>query len=462
MKRRDFLNTCGAVSLGFLGLHGLMGRTANASPTPSQIVEGFGRILPDPHGILDLPEGFTYRVISRSGNVMSDGFIVPAGPDGMATFAGPNGRTILIRNHELNPAPDSQGAFGDTQELFSKVPAGKAYDAGHGKHPALGGTTTILFNTQTGTVEKEWLSLAGTLRNCAGGPTPWNSWITCEETDVRANEKCEHDHGYNFEVPATAEPALADPVPLKDMGRFRHEAIAVDPNSGIIYETEDTGDSCIYRFIPKVAGKPAEGGKLQALAVVDRDTLDTRNWEGSNEVKRGEQMAVRWVDLENVEAPDNDLRMQAQSKGAAMFARGEGMWAGNGAIYFACTNGGNAEKGQIFSYTPSPVEGKPEESGQPGTLELFVEPNDGGLIENADNLTVAPWGDLIVCEDGSGDDFLVGVTPEGNIYKFAHNALSDAEFAGATFSPDGTTLFVNIQGGGLTLAITGPWQQRTA
>ncbi len=133
------------------------------------------------------------------------------------------------------------------------------------------------------------------------------------------------------------------------------------------------------------------------------------------------------------------------------------MWYGNNAVFFACTNGGQAKRGQIWRYVPSIFEGTPDEPSKPGLLELFVEPNDPGLIDNADNVTVTPWGDLILCEDGSGDQFLVGVTPKGTIYKFAHNAVSDSEFAGATFSPDGSTLFVNIQGDGLTLAITGPW-----
>jgi secreted PhoX family phosphatase len=149
--------------------------------------------------------------------------------------------------------------------------------------------------------------------------------------------------------------------------------------------------------------------------------------------------------------------------GACRFARGEGMWYGNDAIYFACTNGGPEYKGQIWRYVPSPAEGTPEESRQPGRLHLFVEPNDQGLIDNCDNLTVAPWGDLVVCEDGSGEQYLVGITPEGGIYRIAHNAHpSDCELAGVTFSPDGSTLFFNLQSAGLTLAVTGPWENRVA
>ena len=172
----------------------------------------------------------------------------------------------------------------------------------------------------------------------------------------------------------------------------------------------------------------------------------------------GQIVNVTWIDINNVESPEDDLRHQGFSNGAAMFARGEGMWYGNGAIYFACTNGGATRTGQIWRYIPSQFEGTTAEDIYPGQLDLFIEPNNSNLLENADNVTVAPWGDLILCEDSIGVQFLVGVTPEGNIYKFGKNSLNDSEFAGVTFSPDGTTLFVNIQNPGLTLAITGPFQ----
>ena len=163
------------------------------------------------------------------------------------------------------------------------------------------------------------------------------------------------------------------------------------------------------------------------------------------------------MDLDDID--EDDLRFRGFDAGAARFARGEGMWYGNSAVYFACTNGGSAQKGQIWKYTPSPSEGTSRENARPGTLELFVEPNNGKIIDNADNLTVSPWGDLVVCEDSDGDNFLLGITPDGNVYKMGRNAVSESELAGATFSPDGTTLFMNIQEDGLTLAITGPWNR---
>ena len=458
LSRRHFLKTSAAFALGFSGLQTLFGCGGAEIPNTRAISERFGPMQRDPNRILDLPEGFSYQIISRQGEQMTDGFFVPEDHDGMAAFPGPNGLTILVRNHEVSlGAPAERGPFGAGNELMERLGPDDLYDAGRNSEPCLGGTTTLVYDTAAQRLESHYLSLTGTLRNCAGGPTPWNSWITCEETIQRAGERCAHDHGYSFEVPASGTPGLARPVPLKAMGRFNHEAVAVDPASGVVYQTEDAGDGLIYRFIPTTPGRLAEGGRLQALSIADQPGLDTRNWDAPT-VTPGTALATRWIDLDEIDAPNNDLRLRGFDQGAARFARGEGMWYGNDAVYFACTNGGAAKRGQIWRYRPSPAEGAPDEAAQPGRLDLFVEPNDPGLIENADNLTVAPWGDLIVCEDGSGEQFLVGVTPEGTIYKFAHNAVSDSEFAGATFAPDGSTLFVNIQGDGLTLAITGPWQ----
>ena len=457
-SRRHFLKSSAAFALGFSGLHTLIGCNRADVPNTQAISERFGALQQDPSNILDLPEGFSYQIISRAGERMTDGFYVPQRHDGMAAFPGPDGLTVLVRNHEVNSGASADaGPFGPNNDLLANVDPAAIYDTGRDGQPLLGGTTTMVYDTRTQQLVSHHLSLVGTARNCAGGPTPWNTWLTCEETTQRADDRCARDHGYVFEVPAEATPGLAAPVPLKAIGRFNHEAVAVDPASGVVYLTEDTGDSLLYRFIPNQPGRLAEGGRLQALAVLDQPSLDTRNWETST-VAPGTTLRTQWIDLDEVEAPDNDLRLRGFDRGAARFARGEGIWYGNNAVYFACTNGGQAKRGQIWRYVPSTFEGAAEEVSKPGLLELFVEPNDPGLVDNADNLTVAPWGDLILCEDGSGDQFLVGITPQGDIYKFAHNAVSDSEFAGATFSPDGSTLFVNIQGNGITLAITGPWQ----
>lgn len=458
LSRRQFLRSAGAVSLGFTGLRHLVAAATPAQSTLHRVIRRYGELVPDPDGIFDLPPGFSYRLVSASGDVMSDGFVVPALSDGMATFAGPDELTILIRNHEVDSAASGEyGAFGSLNERYAWLDEDEFYDAGSSGNPCLGGTTTVVYDTRAQEVVNEYLSLAGTLRNCAGGPTPWNTWVTCEETVERAGSFCARDHGYCFEVPASLSPRIAAPVPLVDMGRFNHEAVAVDPVSGIVFETEDRNDGLIYRYIPNRRGHLREGGRLQALVVRDMPRADLRNWEESPVAVPGQRLPVEWIDLDEVEAPEDDLRLRGFDAGAARFARGEGMWYGNGTVYFACTNGGHAQVGQIWSYAPSPYEGTAREAEEPGVLELFVEPNDRTLVEHADNLTVAPWGDLVVCEDGPQEQYLVGVTPEGALYQLGRNALNHSELAGATFSPDGSTLFVNIQVPGLTLAITGPW-----
>lgn len=459
ISRRFFLKQASAITLGFTGLQSIMFTSGGFSSRLSTASGGYGPLKRDPNGIMDLPEGFQYKIISQYGETMDDGLRLPHRPDGMAAFPGSNGRTVIIRNHEVSAGanPDEGPFSGRPQNLLSNISPSSIFDSGRGT-PALGGTTNLVYDTRRQEVISQHLSLAGTIRNCAGGPTPWNTWITCEETVQRADEHYEVDHGYVFEVTAHEEPHLVDPVPIKSMGRFNHEAVAVDPDSGVIYLTEDRGDGLLYRWIPNQAGNLLAGGQLQALVIRDHASMDTRNWGDGPDIRPGDQYSVTWMDLENIDAPEDDLRLRGFEQGAARFARGEGMWYGNGAVYFACTNGGDARKGQIWSYTPSPNEGTSAEDQQPGVLELFVEPNDATVIENADNLTVSPWGDLIVCEDGSGEQFLVGVTPQGELYKFGRNALNESELAGATFSPDGSTLFFNIQSSGLTLAVTGPWK----
>jgi secreted PhoX family phosphatase len=402
--------------------------------------------VPDPDRILDLPEGFRYRIISTAGERMDDGFYVPTSHDGMAAFPGEDGRVILIRNHEVNPGrPHADGPFGVDGTLQSKLQSSQIYDPGLQGLPALGGTTTIVFNPETEEVERHFLSLTGTLRNCAGGPTPWGSWISCEESTVRSGDDFMRDHGYCFEVPARAEPGVTNPVPLKSMGRFNHEAVAVDPATGIVFLTEDREDSLIYRFIPESPEKLVRGGRLQALAVVDRPSLDTRNWSNPR-ISVGEELPLRWIDLDDIEAPDDDLRLRGFDAGAARFARGEGMWYGHGAVYFACTSGGANHSGQVWKLDPAKE-----------VLQLFIEPNNTEILKSCDNLTVAPSGDLFLCEDRDDGARIVHVTPEGECSDFARNSYSSSELAGATFSPDGSVLFVNSQWDGRTLAIMGPF-----
>ena len=450
LTRRSFFKLSAATTLGCACDPALHGR----NPGP------YGDLIADPEGVLDLPGGFSYQIISRAGDQMDDGLLVPGAQDGMAAFPGPGGKTVIVCNHENNIGPGSVSAFGEAGELSPQIDPAAVYDTSEEAF-CPGGTTTLVYDTRERRLERRFLSLAGSLRNCAGGPTPWNSWISCEETTLTSGEYCNLDHGYNFEVPAQARPGLAAAVPLKAMGRFNHEAVAVDERSGIVYQTEDRGDGLIYRFVPKTRGNLASGGALQALKIDDRPSLDTSN-RFYTRLEVGERMSVSWLDLDDVESPGDDLRFQGSSRGAAQFARGEGMWVGDGAIYFVCTSGGVAGKGQIWKYIPSPFEGTYREMKNPGVLELFLEPNDGCLVENADNVVVTPWGDLILAEDGPPDQFLVGVTMDGVVYKFARNALDSSEFAGPIFSPDGSTMFVNLQHSGLTLAILGPWSPRSS
>jgi hypothetical protein len=456
ITRREVCARLGAITAGFAGLR--LGLAADGEKTaPSNEAGPYGELTPDPAGIVDLPKGFRYQVFSKTGETMDDGLLVPPSHDGMAAFPGPGGKTIVVRNHEVNVREEATGPFGEEGELAKDFPWDRFYDPGTSRHAALGGTTTFVYDTRTQQLEQCSLSLTGTVRNCAGGPTPWLSWISCEESVLRATEPLSRDHGYNFEVPATAKMQVFDPVPLKAMGRFNHEAVAVHPRSGIVYQTEDRGDGLIYRFIPNERGRLARGGRLQALALHDMKSADTRNWEVA-EIEAGRKLPVHWIDLDNVESPEDDLRLQGFNRGAALFARGEGMWSNGDEIYFACTSGGIQRGGQIWRYVASPHEGTAEENREPGILNLFLEPDDTNLLEYADNLTIAPWGDLVICEDGSGVDHILGVTLDGQIYKLGRNAMNQSEFAGATFSPDGSTLFVNIQSPGLTLAITGPWR----
>lgn len=463
-SRRHFLRHSAAVTTGFFGLDQFLASSAAASEVPR--IDPWGPLQKDPHRIIDLPKGFQFRVLSRTGDKMNDGFKVPGQPDGMAAFPGKDGRVVLVRNHEIGHAYWELGPFKDNKRLPKDFDPSLSYDPGsEDSQPFVGGTSNLVFDPKTGEVEHQFLSLLGTDRNCAGGPTPWGSWVTCEEPADTTSE-IGRKHGYCFEVPASEKGGLAKPVPLKDMGRFRHEAIAVHPDSGAVYLTEDRGDGLIYRFLPKVPGQLAQGGKLQALKFRDRKSLDTRNWPGDSEpLPKRQRFPVEWIDLEDIDAPLDDLRLRGVEAGAARFSRGEGMWygsrdqVGEEAIYWACTDGGKVQKGQIFRYFPSTAEGDPIEKDQPGEVELFLEPNDTDLLRNGDNICIAPWGDLIICEDTSGTNAIRGVTPAGEFYTIGRNGMNGAEFCGACFSPDGKWLFVNIQSPGTTLAITGPWQK---
>jgi secreted PhoX family phosphatase len=221
--------------------------------------------------------------------------------------------------------------------------------------------------------------------------------------------------------------------------------------------TEDRHHSLFYRFIPDVPGKLHAGGRLQALAIDGQPSMETHNWSDKPTLRPGAAMPTRWIDLDDVNSDEDDLRLRGAARGAATFARGEGLCIAGDEFAFTCTIGGPARLGQIFSYRPSPFEGLPYELQVPGNLTLLAEATNESLLQNADNLTMAPWGDLVVCEDTASQCGLVGIRPDGRQYQLASNSHTTSELAGVCFSPDGKTLFVNIQYPGMTLAITGPF-----
>jgi hypothetical protein len=449
IDRRQF--GAGAAALALLGLARRSPAQAPGGIPPYRSeVPGYGPLVPDPDGYFDLPAGFRYSIVSAQGDVMDDGYFTPGKFDGMACFPLGPGRVALVRNHELGFDDHPIGPARGLARLGERLSRSRFYDRGNDGWVLPAGTSTIVYDTRRRRRERHFLSLTGTAINCAGGATPWGSWLSCEETVV-GRERAGQEHGWVFEVPAAGH-GLADAQPLRALGRFRHEAAAVDPATGIVYLTEDEQDGLFYRLVPEVPGQLQRGGRLQALAIRGRDGADTRNWTDAW-LRRGESLDVRWIDLAETHSPNGDLRQRGHAAGAALFARGEGVHFVGGEVYFCCTSGGALRVGQIMRYRP----------GREGTrdrLELFIESTDRAVLDFADNLTSTPWGHLIVCEDKETPpriNHLRGVTPDGRIYTLARlNART--ELAGICFSPDASTMFVNAYNPGRTLAITGPWR----
>jgi uncharacterized protein len=452
IDRRSFLKS-GLAGAATIGLAGLLARPSLAKSAlergSANDDGGYGALQPTPTNntgevLLALPAGFSYNVFGRTGSSMTDGAPTPAAHDGMAAFQ-VHGKIRLVRNHEVRTAPGKSIGPGDL-----------SYDPTAG-----GGTTTLEVDPVTRELVRDWISLSGTLVNCAGGPTPWGSWITCEETVAglkpgqvyhQSDEQATYarNHGYCFEVSAL-EDGVQHVQPLKEMGRFVHEAIAVDPSTGIVYLTEDTRTAGFYRYIPNVPGRLAEGGKLQMMRVKGQPNYDTRT--GQTAMK---PIPVEWVDIQNpdpAEATEKPLAVYEQgiADGCAIFARLEGAWYGNGNIYIDSTSGGDQRLGQIFRYRPMGDAG--------GELTLLFESPNKDVLNAPDNLCISPRGGMAICEDGSGPQHVRGLTQDGRIFDFARNVASNGEFAGACFSPDGNTLFVNIQSPGMTFAIWGPWER---
>lgn len=466
LSRRQWMSGASA-SMAFAGLaHAQSSHrdAIQADPYRSEVF-GYGPLKRDPLGLFDLPEGFSYEVLSRFGERMDDGLLTPGKIDGMACFSTADRKIAIVRNHEIKTEHEHLSAFGPDGAL-ARLNAADVYDHYVDGRPLGGGTTTLIYDPAARRVLSRRLSLAGTNHNCAGGATPWGSWLSCEETVLRAGEEgAGKDHGWVFEVPANG-PGLAPPLPIAAMGRFKHEAVAVDPRTGVLYMTEDEsdGEGLFYRFLPNDRTNLHAGGRLQALAMRSDFGGDTRNWNGSAWAV-GDRRRVSWIDIDGADNPHNDIHDRGHAAGAAWFARGEGIHAGAGEFYFTCTHGGPNKLGQVMRYRPSLFEGQPNEADAPGRLELFAQPDDATVLQMPDNLTVAPWGHLVICEDKSdGVNYLRGMTPDGRVYTLGRNPTPDpetpdesTELAGPCFSPDGRTLFLNIFDPGATLAITGPW-----
>jgi secreted PhoX family phosphatase len=432
ISRRHFASGTAVAGLSLAPLVKLLADPAHAAPSKA----GFGPLVPKlPTNMatlplerqniayMTLPAGFEYSVVSYSGQLMRDGNPVPGAADGMAAFPGPHGSIYLVRNHELT-----------TSGTPTVAPPTSSYDV------AVRGGTTNLIVDHDGLLIEQYGSLAGTERNCAGGPTPWGTWLTCEEAFSTRNGV---RHGYVFEVAAAG---YGDPTPLVGLGRFNHEAAAVDPETGIVYLTEDRGDSLLYRFTPSEYGNLKSPGTLEALKLSDfpAGVHTVTGFLGQS----NHALPVEWVTIDEPDPNTDTTRAQGAAKGAAKFSRGEGCWYGDGLVYFVCSDGGDLRAGQVFAYDPVAE-----------TLTLVVESTSRALLDAPDNITVAPDGRLYLCEDGSGGDNIVSVDHDGSLAILAQNVWSGSEWAGACFSPVGNVMFVNMQGDGLTFALKGPWKR---
>ncbi|MFF5770834.1 alkaline phosphatase PhoX [Streptomyces californicus] len=413
--------------------------------------DGYGPLVPDPDGLLDLPKGFRYRVLSREGDPLRSGEgRVPSNHDGMTALQGRHGRVHLVRNHENR----------HTAAIGVPTVAGLTYDPA-----AKGGCTTLELDGRN-KVLGERVAIAGTAVNCAGGPTPWRTWLTCEETEDRAGTNgYAKDHGFIFEVDG-ADPRRTGAVPLTAMGRFQHEAIAVDPKSGIVYETEDAFDrpfGLFYRFLPEKplggTGSLRAGGALEAMRVPGVPDLSAVQETGKSFDR------IEWVPVPDPLARETPIRFQDFGrKGITHAQKLEGCYWGESSVYFVSSfarseEGSAADHyGQVWRYEPK--------KRRLTLVVLFGPDTDIQLPgESPDNICLAADGGLMVCEDGGGAQHVLGVTRRGEVYPMARGRQNIGtpeepewgEFAGVTFSPDSSTMYVNCYTPGTTFAVTGPW-----
>lgn len=448
LTRRELI-TRGAVGAGVLAV----GNISSLFSSPVAFAAaGVGDPLPDPAGILDLPAGFSYSIVSRAGSPLPGGGTTPGRHDGTGTFRAPLGGTRLVQNHE-NGTSAANPAIA-VPEL--------TYDIA-----ALGGTTTLTLDHHDQPVD-EYVSLAGTFSNCAGGVTPWGTWLTCEENESRQSTTLTKDHGFVFEVDPATPSNNTTPTPLRALGRYAHEAVVVDRKRGDLYLTEDASspNGLVYRCEPndrtQAYGALRNGGTLTAMKcnrngthVPDLSVFSTP----------GTVLGVEWVTVPDPLAVTTSTRKQLANTEVTRSRKFEGAWWGNAAMgggekaHIVCsfarlTDGSLAEHdGQVWGYDPD---------RQTLTLELYLPRNPdpaSDIPDGPDNITVSPYGGFFLAEDGEGAQHLLAVDPSGSVKVFARNRLSDSEFTGVVFAPDGETLFANIQDQGLCFAITGPFDK---
>ena len=332
---------------------------------------------------------------------------------------------------------------------------------------AAGGGTTTIEVDRHGNRVREYVSLAGTHNNCAGGRTPWNTWLTCEETEAILGKR----HGYVFEVDPYHQRANRDPQPIKALGRYAHESLVVDPRSGRIYLTEDAGNpnGLLYRFTPPRRALPLRHGSLKRLPTTPagstrcgRSTRDgTFVPDLSVATEPGTRYRVEWVPVPDRDATTISTRLQFGPGEITRSRKLEGMWWGDGGAYFvasfARTTDGSAAQhdGQVWFIDP-----------RRGTIELrlhfaYTPSDQDNDPDGPDNITVSPYGGVILAEDGEGVQHLLGSTDRGEVFFFARNDdAGDSEFAGPTFSHDRRILFANIQTPGWVFAIRGPFRRQ--
>ena len=480
IERRTVLKGGAALAGGALiggPFQGLVAAPAGALGAPA--FRGLRPVPDERDGVvrLHLPEGFRYRSFHDTTTtvVLDDDTVLPGRHDGMAAFANADGRVTLVRNHEVNGPGPAFGPVGD-----------------HTYDPMAQGGCTVIDTTLTGEVQEAWTGINGTQMNCSGGPMPWGTWVTCEETvngpDVAkdftgaSNVPLTKPHGFIFEVPTTGR---SDAEPVTHAGRFAHESVAFDPRGGKLYLSEDNFGfaSGFFRYTPPVSpvesGRLADGGRLEMLKVKG---VDQAHLEGSQ--KKGTRYHVEWVDIDDPAptfpytpgqpAPtpnDEAIRYvgdQGRAQGAAHFSRLEGTVYDNGVVYFTSTQGGGP------AMTTEPDEPAPAGYGngfgqvwgydtRSETLFLVYESPSRQVLDFPDNITTSRRGTLILCEDNRDDNYVRGLSRGGQLWDIALNRLAgrtDDEFAGSTFSPDGHTLFVNIQASrGMSFAIWGDWER---